>query len=185
MVERPRPEPNFEEFANALSQLQALGAAGIVNFGGYDFSIVHSFSERENQPGSYSPYVSILGEEDGVPEHTFVVTREDFYNFVKDFHSIDIKSAGGYKTRAGNAWTYNPTYEAHERGHFNWTVWSEERHTIMGVDPEKIIEFFAPYASPQDIPTEGLSLNLFPLAIWYGFSQHLVSKKGSQERPIE
>jgi hypothetical protein len=184
MSESQHPVYLLDELTDALDTLQNVGATGLISFAGYKFNINdNSSNEREKHPGTNSPYVRILGEKEGVPSGTPVITREDFYNFVHDFHSSDIESPTGYKGRAGNAWSYQATFENHERGRVSWSVWSDELRTILGLDPQKVIDFFAPYEAAAAVPTEGLALGPVPVKLWYSFAQYLATNY-SQESTL-
>jgi hypothetical protein len=166
-MKEPSERLEHQDLADALDTLHRLGATGMIQYEGLQFQVHDQDTiNRENRPGSNSPYISIIDD-------TPVITRADFYNYVADFHSEGLTSSKGQKIRAGNAWTHQATVDKHKRGIFDWSVKQPGSFYKLGSDPRKVIEFFSPYRSADEVPRYGLLIGPGSVGIWYDLARYL------------
>jgi hypothetical protein len=174
-------DPGKEDIAEALDRLRERGATGVVHIAGLEFDIQSRRGPAEKRTFN-SPYVSIIGETEGVAADTPIITMADFGSYIyseSTYYAMTSQSTADYLISAAYPGKkLRPLIEAAEAHGLEWLIeYSPKGPNTrdVAVSPVAVLAVFGEYKTPEDLPEElirGSKMDTISRA-WLDFAQYL------------
>ena len=165
--------------ADALEVLRAEGATGEIAVRGFLFRVEET-SDQEGKSVFSSPYVRTLGEREGLPGDTQVITREDFVSFVNNTYGKEAVEGGLMPKALDIVASVFPggrfsTSDELKNQNLNWFVHFQpegKRTTETGINPHAVVATFSGYENDEALQ-RAVTFQPIQTRIWLNLSRHL------------